>query len=300
MPKKYHVNVQPSAPRFEPISKYCTMETKPCLHCRLCVKLDACVYDVNKTRGFDHVQILDPGDYQCMGCLRCIQECKANILTRTRNSRFDAMGNDYWKPDLISSIWTQSETGKIPVSGAGYRGPFSGPGFDQMWTDMSEIVRPTRDGIHGREYISTVIELGRRPERLEFDDDGNLITQALPFRDIQIPIILDIPPVGMMGESTRQAIAKAAGTLSTLAVAEYEEARGPLTEHREHLIVRFDPQKDFLEEIEGVPLVELAYSESVLNAVVEIKKQSPGTVISIRLPLDENAVERASGLAMAG
>ena len=26
-----------------------------------------------------------------------------------------------------------------------------------MWTDMSEIVRPTRDGIHGREYISTSV-----------------------------------------------------------------------------------------------------------------------------------------------
>ena len=37
-----------------------------------------------------------------------------------------------------------------------------GAGFDSMWTDMSEIVRPTRDGIHGREYINTSVDLGRK------------------------------------------------------------------------------------------------------------------------------------------
>ena len=71
------------------------------------------------------------------------------------------MGDAYFSPEIIARLWYQAETGKIPVSGAGYPGPFSGPGFDSMWTDMSEIVRPTRDGIHGREYISTAVDLGR-------------------------------------------------------------------------------------------------------------------------------------------
>jgi hypothetical protein len=38
-----------------------------------------------------------------------------------------------------------------------------------MWTDMSEIVRPTRDGIHGREYISTAVDIGRKPAYLTFE-----------------------------------------------------------------------------------------------------------------------------------
>lgn len=41
-----------------------------------------------------------------------------------------------------------------------------------MWTDMSEIVRPTRDGIHGREYINTVVDLGRSLPYLQFDAAG--------------------------------------------------------------------------------------------------------------------------------
>ncbi|MGB3129052.1 MAG: hypothetical protein WBC11_04970, partial [Dehalococcoidia bacterium] len=180
MPKKYHVNIQSLQPRFEQIPEYCSIEINKCLHCTNCVKYSACVYDIYHKRRFDYVEVLDTGDSECAGCWRCIQECKANILTRVRNSRYEALGDDYWKPDLIQRIWKQAETGRIPVSGAGYRGPFCGPGFDQMWTDMSEIVRPTRDGIHGREYISTVIELGRRPERLEFDENGNLLTIPPP------------------------------------------------------------------------------------------------------------------------
>ena len=61
---------------------------------------------------------------------------------------------------LLLSLWKQAENGAVPVSSTGYRGPFTGTGFDSMWTDMSEIVRPTRDGIHGREYINTGVELG--------------------------------------------------------------------------------------------------------------------------------------------
>ncbi|MFA4837216.1 MAG: glutamate synthase-related protein, partial [Dehalococcoidia bacterium] len=299
MPKKYHINVKSLPPRVEPISEFCTIESKQCLKCRLCVKYQACVYNVQRERGFDPVQILDPGDSHCMGCLRCIQECKANILSRTRNSRFDAMGDDYWKPKLIAQIWNQAETGKIPVSGAGYRGPFCGPGFDQMWTDMSEIVRPTRDGIHGREYISTVIELGRKPEKLEFRN-GNLVTEAYPLHELEIPIILDMPSIGIMGESTRIAIAGAAANLRTLAVAEYEEASGPLAKYRKNLIVKFDPRKHSISSIEGVPIIELAYNSGVMDAVSRIKKQSPNTVISIRLMLDEHAAGRASELAKAG
>jgi hypothetical protein len=111
--------------------------------------------------------------------MRCVQECKNNILTRATNPRWNRMGNDYWTPDIIASIWNQAETGKIPVSGSGYRGPFCGPGFDQIWTDMSEIIRPTRDGIHGRESISTIIDLGRHPADLSTNTDGRLLP-ALP------------------------------------------------------------------------------------------------------------------------
>ena len=48
---------------------------------------------------------------------------------------------------------------------------------------MSEIVRPTRDGIHGREYISTSVDIGRKLPHLAFVDGQLSVTSAAADRD---------------------------------------------------------------------------------------------------------------------
>ncbi|MHC4176529.1 MAG: glutamate synthase-related protein, partial [Planctomycetota bacterium] len=300
IPAKYHVHIDEAPPRFAPISRFSGLESEGCLGCLRCVKRDSCVYDIYRNRQFDPRQIVDTADVMCISCLRCVQECKKNILSRARNPQFDRMGDDYWKPELIASIWQQAESGRIPVSGAGYGGPFATFGFDEMWTDMSEIVRPTRDGIHGREYIGTVIELGRRPRRLEFDREGNLVTDVPALVEIPIPIMLDVPPFGFVGQSTRQAVARAAVRLQSLAVASFEEAAGVLEIYREHLIVKFDPKTDDPATLQGVRIAEMAYCDDVLQIIERVKSSQPAIIVSVRVPLDEHAAERASKLAARG
>jgi len=229
--------------------------------------------------------------------MRCVQECKKNILSRIGNPQFEMLGDDYWRPELISSIWKQSETGGIPVSGAGYRGPFAGGGFDRMWTDMSEIVRPTRDGIHGREYISTTIELGRRPARLRFDETGNLLTKMYPFVEIPIPIVLDIAQCSFATESTRHAVLDAAGALETFAVVSSQDVGDVSNKYRRNLIARFDPSNDDPGLLDGIRIVELAYSEDVAEAVATVKGINPDIITSIRIPLDECATDRSVKLS---
>ena len=104
------------------------------------------------------------------------------------------MGDEYWKPDILLTTWNQADAGKIPVSGAGYRGRFHGPGFDSIWTDMSEIVRPTRDGIHGREYISHLG--GHRPQAHAaalLAPTAGCSRRPRALLEIQLPAILDVP-----------------------------------------------------------------------------------------------------------
>jgi glutamate synthase domain-containing protein 2/Fe-S-cluster-containing dehydrogenase component len=265
-----------------------------------CVKRDSCVYDVYKQRKFDSAQVVDTVDVMCINCMRCVQECKKNILFRVRNPQYDSMGDDYFKPDLIASIWKQAETGYIPVSGAGYGGPFIGPGFDMMWTDMSEIVRPTRDGIHGREYISTVIELGPHPAKLEFDSKGNLLTDIPPFVEIPIPLILNTPECNFIGGPTKRGIAKAAGILQTFAVASLSDAADMLSEQREHLIVKYEPGSDDVEKLSRFAIVEIDYSKDILQILEKIKTVNPNIIVSVRICLDEHSVSRASNLAAGG
>ncbi len=110
---------------------------------------------------------------------------------------------------MLISLWKQAEDGNVPVSGAGYRGPFTGTGFDSMWTDMSEIVRPTRDGIHGREYISTSVDLGRKLNHLTFDADGQLASKVPDTVDLPIPILFDMP-ADNLSSNVKEALVKAA------------------------------------------------------------------------------------------
>lgn len=298
MSSKYHITTRKLEPRFLAIPKYSALEAEGCLGCLECVKRVSCIYDVYQNRRFDPHYRVDTGDILCLNCMRCIQECKKGILSRAINPRYERMGdNDYWKPDIISKIWNQAETGKIPVSGAGFRGQFSGPGFDGIWTDMSEIVRPTRDGIHGREYISTVIELGRRLLSLKFDKAGKLLTKMPPFKELPLPMILDMPTIGIMGQSTRTAMLEAASCLGTLAVTGVEESCSFLADYAQHMILKFNPDTDDISLLKGIPIVEVPYSEKVLEKAKSIKSVYPSIIVSIRLPLDEYALKRALQLS---
>jgi glutamate synthase domain-containing protein 2 len=139
-------------------------------------------------------------------------------------------GDRYWTAEIISQTWYQAETGRIPISGAGYGGPFSGEGFDGMWLDMSEIVRPTRDGIHGREYIGTAVNLGGAPEMLEFDASGRLLTAMPRTISLPLPVAFGPLPMPLPGRGALQALSQAAeqlGTLFILTADALDMARGP-------------------------------------------------------------------------
>jgi ferredoxin len=145
MPLKYHIHTETAQNRFPAVTRSGVIAWEEgCLRCTRCVKKD-CVYDVYEKRSLDSKQMVDSLDSSCKDCFRCVQSCPNKLIHKSINPTFKALGDTYWTPDIIANLWLQAEAGKIPVSGAGYGGPFAGPGFDAMWTDMSEIVRPTRD-----------------------------------------------------------------------------------------------------------------------------------------------------------
>jgi len=132
-----------------------------------------------------------PLKHKCVGCMRCVQEYP-HIMTVKHSEEYKRLGDSFWTPEAVFTIWNEASTGKIPVKGMGYKGAFGGEGFDGMWTDMSEIVRPTRDGVYGREYISTSVDIGRKPTRVDF----GRIDQTPSTVEVPVPIIFDELPTG--------------------------------------------------------------------------------------------------------
>src|SRR2546425_7488624 len=132
-----------------------------------------------------------PLKHKCVGCMRCVQEYPHIMMVKHSDS-YKRLGDSFWTPEAVFTIWNEGSTGKIPVKGMGYKGAFGGEGFDGIWTDMSEIVRPTRDGVYGREYISTSVDIGRKPTSVDFEK----IDQTPSTVEIPVPIIFDKLPAG--------------------------------------------------------------------------------------------------------
>src|SRR5215831_7179914 len=132
-----------------------------------------------------------PLKHKCVGCMRCVQEYP-HIMTVKPSDDYMRLGDSFWTPEAVFTVWNEASTGKIPVKGMGYKGGFGGEGFDGIWTDMSEIVRPTRDGVNGREYIATSVDVGRKPVSLDF----RKIDRSPATVEIPIPILVDELPVG--------------------------------------------------------------------------------------------------------
>jgi ferredoxin len=265
----------------------------------VCVKT-MCVYGVYDNRGLDPRQMIDSIDNQCMNCLRCVQGCPRELIHKSMNPEYRALGDPYWTPDIISRLWYQAETGKIPVSGAGYPGPFSGPGFDSMWTDMSEIVRPTRDGIHGREYISTAIDLGRTPEFLRFSESGELDGDEPLVTSIPLPIFMKFPAFGALSIEVIKGWAMAAAQLGTLVALPQEKINTSLDKFGQWLMPVFPKGPESVSIPKGVRVIEIPWSENLEETVSDIKKVYSAVLISVKIPMAEGIEEKALSLTKKG
>ena len=299
MPKKYHIHTETASPRFTPVGKSTILDWEGgCLRCFKCVKRQ-CIYGAYNKRTFDVTQLSDTIDNICKNCLRCVQSCPGQVITKILNPEYKAMGDSYWTPDIIARQWYQAETGSIPVSGAGYAGPFSGPGFDDMWTDMSEIVRPTRDGIHGREYINTSVDLGSKLSALTFDDHGNPLLDAPKNIGIPIPIIFGKLPFGSLSKDVYLAMTKGAKELNTLIELPVDAWDKDLEPYANHVIPLLSPQQveTFGHLIETAEIVEIQDSGEADGVLKKLKKRYPDTLVMVRTALDEHSRKRVEALA---
>jgi ferredoxin len=302
MPPKYHIQTAQMPNRLQAITRSGVIAWEEgCLKCSRCVKKD-CVYQVYEKRDLDARQMLDSLDTACQDCFRCVQSCPKRLIQKGLNPQYKALGDHYWTPEIISALWSQAESGRIPVSGAGYGGPFSASGFDAMWTDMSEIVRPTRDGIHGREYISTSIDLGRKFMALEFDAGGEIVSPIPPLVEVPLPILFDLLPWSPPRGQITLAFVEAARALGTLCLVRQSEMNSTVARHLSHVILYIDGDiADLHDELlKGLSVVEIPDGHDVMEVQKRIKEKSPKTVIFIRIALNPHASERVAQLTRDG
>jgi ferredoxin len=299
--QRYHIEVKDAPPRFKIPPKYIVRRFNNCSNIQECAQ--ACVYGVHVV-GKDG-KIAEPLNDLCRGCYICVLKCPDLAISVEENSESRELGDQYFTADRMRTIYFEAESGRVPVSGTGYNGPFAGKGFDGIWFDFSEIVRPTRDGIHGREYISASVDLGRRPTRLVFGDRGELLSDSPHVLEIPIPIILEVPLHTASSDALQLAVVKAASKLRTFAIVDLDDFHDNLFPYISNIIPRIDSAKigSSMDMIRKSKIVEVdlkSEDRDTKDYMERIRKANPSVLISFRIPYDEKSHETAYMLTEKG
>lgn len=217
--------------------------------------------------------------------MRCVQEYP-HIMTVKPSDECKKLGDSFWTPEMVYTIWNEASTGKIPVKGMGYKGAFGGEGFDGIWTDMSEIVRPTRDGVYGREYISTSVDIGRKPVHVNFEKLDHTPTTL----EVPVPIILDELPAGTESDDVSIAVDRAAeqvGTLRVTGKGDHSQANLPIVDEKQ------------IGEYKQTPRI-LEFDAQEQGLLDKLLSDFGSTILIGRLPLKEDTSSMVSELVHRG
>jgi hypothetical protein len=225
----------------------------------------------------------------CVGCLRCMNEYYKFVQISPNPDRFK-LGDSYFTSNFVDQLTYESETGMVPVKGAGYRGKFGGQGWDGMWTDMSEIVRPTRDGIHGREFISTSVDIGTKPNFLIFNESGQVEGEPAHTFSIPVPFIFDALPVSIESRKTWHSLAEAASAVQTLSIVPLQSLLQYRLTGEQFIPWITSENRAELKELSFTPrMVEMDGWD--MSTYTELKSTFPRTLICLRVPFGSDLME---------
>ena len=299
MYERYHLPKKELPLAEKPFAKNAVIRDDRCMNCGRCA--DQCIYGVHERDARDPRVMAEPKAYLCKNCLRCVENCPQRALTVQYSDEYVSLGVGIWTPTRVTTIWNESQTGKLPVYGAGYRGKFAAPGYDSMWTDMSEIVRPTRDGIHGREYISTSVDLGKRVDHLEFDEAGKLLTEMPKFVEVPLPMMMDVSRSQDLVSGPFEGLIKAAATLGTLLFfpAEVKLPEIPASAVAS-LVPVFSPGRTLVATVSSPAIVEFEMSSGWKNDLASLNARFPQAIVAARVEAGEGVEKVALELVSGG
>jgi glutamate synthase domain-containing protein 2 len=277
---------RPAPPRHPILRPHRIERSDRCMNCGACIS--ACIYGCHERSATDLRKMADAKSACCRNCFACVLFCPRAALSMHPCAEYLALGDRTYTPAIICSLQEQASAGKIPVSGAGYGGPFDGEGYDNIWTDMSEIVRPTRDGIHGREHISTTVHLGRTVSDLcgmQFDAQWNLKSLIPPSREIPIPILFGSLPF-TPGGSVVSSLALAASRLNTYLTLRADQSPERYLEYFNHLLVRLNPSEIEArrEILEWATMIEIEPNGNTIAAIGKAHRINPHLLTILRVP----------------
>ena len=215
-----------------------------CIRCRVCERQCA-----NEVHSYDEERnLLISDEAKCVNCKRCVTLCPTHALKIVKSDcRFKENAN--WTDDTIREIYKQAESGGVLLSSMGNPKPLP-VYWDKILINASQVTNPSIDPL--REPMETKVFLGKKPDKVKRDENGNIICKTSPQLELSIPIMFSAMSYGSISYNAHASLARAATELGIY----YNTGEGGLHEdfyqYGPNTIVqvasgRFGVHKDYLE-----------------------------------------------------
>lgn len=176
-----------------------------CITCRACERQCS-----NEVHSFDEqAGRMKADSSKCVNCQRCVTICPTHALKIVKTDNTFKQ-NSNWSNSLISEIYRQAASGGVLLSSMG--NPAELPVYwDRMLINASQVTNPSIDPL--REPMESRVFLGKRPEKLSFDEAGNLKTETTPQLELSTPIMFSAMSYGSISRNAHESLARAAEKL---------------------------------------------------------------------------------------
>lgn len=215
-----------------------------CIACRVCERQCS-----NEVHSFDPERgILLSDESKCVNCQRCVSLCPTRALKIVK-SDCTLRENANWKNETIKEIYKQAGSGGVLLSSMGNPNPLP-VYWDRILINASQVTNPPIDPL--REPMETRVFLGKKPEKLNRDENDELKLDLTPQLELSMPVMFSAMSYGSISYNAHESLARAATELGIY----YNTGEGGLHEdfycYSENTIVqvasgRFGVYKDYLE-----------------------------------------------------
>jgi len=214
-----------------------------CIECGACAR--QCSNEVHK---IEEDGSLSADEVKCVNCQRCVCLCPTRAISIQKYEN-NFRENANWTDQSMKEIFKQAATGGILLSAMGNPQPYP-IYWDKMLLNASQVTNPSIDPL--REPMETRTILGRKPDSVEFDENGRITTEIPPGVTIDVPIMFSAMSFGSISLNAQKSLAMAAKELNTF----YNTGEGGMHQdlfpYADHSIVqvasgRFGVHKEYLE-----------------------------------------------------
>ena len=176
-----------------------------CIRCRVCERQcanEVHFYDAGRDK-------LISDESKCVNCQRCVSLCPTRALKIVR-SDCRLRENANWDGDTIREIYKQAGSGGVLLSSMGNPKPLP-VYWDRILLNASQVTNPSIDPL--REPMETRVFLGKKPDKLERDENGLLKTALSPQLELSMPVMFSAMSYGSISYNAHASLARAATAL---------------------------------------------------------------------------------------